>query len=57
MIVEDERDTYQNDGDMSEFKQENRTVIIRSTHTNYSMQPSQINDIGMKRYMKRRAES
>ncbi|XP_057248332.1 uncharacterized protein LOC130590282 [Beta vulgaris subsp. vulgaris] len=57
MIVADERDTYQNYGDMSEFEQENATAISGSTHTNYSVQHGRINDIGMERYMERRANA
>ncbi|XP_021851893.2 uncharacterized protein [Spinacia oleracea] len=57
MIVEDERDTYQNYHDMSEFEQENKTAISGSTRTNYSVQPGRFNGVGLDQYMERRADT
>ncbi|XP_048498311.1 uncharacterized protein LOC125496779 [Beta vulgaris subsp. vulgaris] len=60
MIVEDERDTYLNYQDASDFEQENASIASTSSShrlETFSVQPGRYNDIGMQQYLQRRADA
>ncbi|XP_057250101.1 uncharacterized protein LOC130591183 [Beta vulgaris subsp. vulgaris] len=60
MIVEDERDTYLNYQDASDFEQENASIASTSSShrlETFSVQPGRYNDIGMQQYLQNRADA
>ncbi|XP_010669305.3 uncharacterized protein LOC104886554 [Beta vulgaris subsp. vulgaris] len=60
MIVEDERDTYLNYQDASDFEQENASIASTSSShrlETFYVQPGRYNDIGMQQYLQNRADA